>query len=312
MLRGSLRVGETILCGAVYGRVRAMRDDKGNAVEAAGPARPVEVLGLTGSPNAGESFLVTEDEGAAREIAERRAARRKARAARSTPHVTLDNLASTIKEGETKTLNLVVKADVQGSLEAITASLMKIKSDKIIIRILHAAVGGVTEGDIQLADASDAVVIGFNVRPDVAARDLAQNTGVEIKSYSIIYDLLEEMEKAMIGMLEPEYEEEEAARIEVREIFKVSKVGNVAGCYVAEGTVAKDNNVRLIRNGTVTWNGKLASLRRHKDEVKEVQAGLECGIGLLNFNDVKVGDILETYVLKRKAASLVHDTAAGE
>jgi len=302
---GTLRVGDVFVCGTEYGRVRAMRDDHGNPVEDAGPAMPVEILGLSGSPDAGEQFMVLPDESTAREIAETRQARRKLRAVVAKPHVTLDNLKERLEAGEVKSLNLIVKADVQGSVEAIAASLMKIESNKIILRILHSDAGNVSEGDIQLADASDAIVLGFNVRPEPATRDLAERLGVQIKLYNIIYDLLADIKAAMLGMVEIEHEEVETGRAIVQQVYKVSKVGNVAGCLVQQGTVGATNKARLVRNGAVVWTGKLKSLRRVKDEAKEVLAGVECGIGLENFNDVKEGDVIETYILKELAATLV-------
>jgi translation initiation factor IF-2 len=307
--RGTLRVGDVFVCGTEFGRVRAMRDDRDQQLDEAGPAMPVEILGLRGSPVAGEQFIVVPTENDAREIAERRLLRRRSRSAISKPHVSLDNLADRLAEGEVLTLNLIVKGDVQGSVEAIKGALLKIKSDKVALRILHAAVGAVSASDVQLADASEAIILGFNVGVDPAARDLAEETGVDVRSYQIIYALLEDMEKAMLGLLKPEFSEKEEGRALVQQTFKVSKVGTVAGCIVKEGTVAIDHQARLLRNGTVVWRGKLRSLRRVKDEAKQVLAGVECGIGLENFNDIKEGDIIETYSLVQKAVSLI---SAGE
>ncbi|MBX3728973.1 MAG: translation initiation factor IF-2 [Candidatus Sumerlaeia bacterium] len=302
---GTLHTGDIFVCGTESGRIRAMRNDKGEALEQAGPATPVEILGLSGSPAAGEAFVVLEDEAEAREIAERRVNRRKTRAAKAVSHVSLDTIGDHLAKGAIKDLNLIVKADVQGSVEAIVASLEKIESDRINLRILHSGVGAITEGDVHLADASDAIIVGFKVRPDPYTRDLAQDLGVEIRTYSIIYELLEEIESAMLGMLEPVFEQVAMSTIEVREVFRIGKLGNIAGCFVSEGTVARDHRARLLRGGTVVWEGKVASLRRHKDEAREVVAGLECGIGLENFHDIKTGDVIETYVLKQLAASLV-------
>ncbi|MDK2971656.1 MAG: translation initiation factor [Candidatus Sumerlaeota bacterium] len=303
--QGTLKLSDVFVCGDVWGRVRAMRNDRGEAIESAGPSTPVEILGLSGSPGAGEQFVTIDDEAEAREIADRRQARRKMRAAKASPHVTLDNLSEHLKEGESKELNLIVKADVQGSVEAIVASLNKIKSDKVHLRFLHTGVGAVSESDVHLANASEAIIVGFNVRHDPSTRDLASDLGVEIRTYNIIYELLEEIESAMLGMLAPVYEEVSMARVEVRQVFRITKVGNIAGCFVAEGQVGRTHHARLVRGGTVVWNGKISSLRRHKDEVKEVVSGLECGIGLENYNDIKDGDIIETYVLKERVASLV-------
>ncbi|MEQ8822144.1 MAG: translation initiation factor IF-2 [Sumerlaeia bacterium] len=306
---GTLEVGDHFVCGTEYGRIRAMRNDRGETIKEAGPAIPVEILGVSGSPEAGEQFIVLPTEQEAREIAERRADRRRMRsAATKTTHVTLENLSEHLSEGEVKELNLIVKADVQGSVEAIAASLMKIESNKVTLRILHSGVGAVGEGDVQLADASDAIILGFNVRPEPAARRLAEQEGVEIRTYNVIYELLEEIEKAMLGLVDPEFSEQDMARITVQEIYKVSKIGTIAGCFVEEGTVARDHKARLVRNGSVIWTGDIASLRRFKDDAKEVNAGLECGIGLKNFNDVKVGDVIETFVMKELAVTLVSTT----
>ncbi|MGF1573798.1 MAG: translation initiation factor IF-2 [Sumerlaeia bacterium] len=303
--QGTLRMSDLFVCGTEFGRIRAMADDKGNAIEEAGPARPVEILGISRSPKAGDQFVVLQDEVEAREIAEKRQNRQKLRDTKGGVHVTLDTLSAHLEEGKVIDLNLIIKADVQGSAEAIVSSLLKIKSDKITLKILHKAVGPVGESDVQLADASDAIILAFNVRPETAARDLAESLGVEIKMYNIIYDLLEEIEKAMIGMLAPEFKEVETGRVEIREIFKVSKVGNIAGCFVTEGAIQSDSKVRLVRGGTVVWSGGLKSLRRVKDEVKEVKNGVECGIHLEGFNDIKVGDVIEAYKMEELAATLM-------
>ena len=302
---GTLTIGDYFLCGTEYGRVRAMRDDRDNQLEEAGPARPVEILGLRGSPIAGEKFVVTPTETEAREIAERRLKRRKTRKAQVKQHVSLDNLADRVAEGQSLHLNLIVKADVQGSVEAITNALFRIKSDKVTVRVLHGAVGAVSQADVQLAEASEAIILAFNVGIDPKARDLADESGVDIRSYQVIYALLEDIEKAMMGLLEPVYEEKEEGRAKVLQTFKVSKVGTVAGCFVEEGTVSIKHRARLLRDGAVIWRGKLRSLRRVKDDVKQVLAGVECGIGLEGYNDIKEDDVIETYSLVELEASLV-------
>ncbi|MCB2154717.1 translation initiation factor IF-2 [bacterium] len=303
---GTLKQGDHFVAGSISGRVRAMRNDRGDMLKEAGPSWPVEIMGLSGSPGAGEQFVVVPDETQARDIAEKRLVRRKQRSVRGgAPHVTLDNLVDHLTEGEVKSLNLIIKADVQGSVEAIASALLNIKSDKVMLDIIHSGVGAITEGDVQLADASSAIIIGFNVRPETVARDLAAQEGIEIRTYNVIYDLLNDIEKSMVGMLEPVYEEVEMSRVEIRQIFKVTKQGNIAGCFVLEGTVGREHHARLVREGKVIWNGKIQSLRRVKDEVKEVQSGVECGIKLLNFNDIKEGDVIESYTLKEKAATLV-------
>jgi len=302
---GTLKIGDHFICGTEYGRVRAMRDERGKDVEAAGPATPVEILGLRGSPEAGEQFVVVPTEAEARDIAERRMSRRKVRKVVGKQHLTLDNLAEQMTEDDILTLNLIVKGDVQGSVEAIIQALYRIKSDKVAIKVLHSGVGAVSQADVQLADASEAIILAFNVNVAPAARDASEEMGVEIRSYQVIYALLEDIEKAMVGMLEPEYEEKEEGRAKVLQIFKVSKVGTIAGCFVEEGNVAINHYARLIRDGSVIWRGKLESLRRVKDNVRQVVAGLECGISLKGYNDVKEGDEIETYSLVEQKASLI-------
>ncbi len=306
--RGTLHIGDVFLCGTETGRIRAMLNDAGKPVEEAGPSMPVEILGISGSPGAGEHFIVMEEESVAREIADRRNRRRRARGAQSKAHITLENLAEHIAEGETKTFNVIIKADVQGSVEAIRGSLLKIKSNKVAIRVLHAAVGGVGVSDIQLADASDAVILGFSVRPDPEASSLAEHLGVDMRMYNIIFNLIADVEKAMMGLLEPVFEEKEEGRAVVQVPFKVSKVGTIAGSMVQSGMIGRDHLARLVRDGVVVWRGKIASLRRVKDDVKSVIMGLECGIGLEKFNDVKTGDVIETYTLAEKAATLMHES----
>jgi len=305
--QGTLRMQDIFVVGTEFGRIRAMFDDHGRPMQEAGPATPVEILGITGSPEAGEQFVTADTEVEAREIAEKRQARRKMREAKGSAHISLESLGDHMQEGQVINLNLIVKADVQGSLEAVCASLLKIKSDKVNLKILHRGVGPIGDSDVSLADASDAVIIGFNVRPEPSSRDSAERLGVEIKTYSIIYDLLEEIEKAMLGMLAPEFEEVPSGRATIKEIFKVSKIGNIAGCFVEEGTIGKDHKVRVVRGGSVIWGGDIKTLRRVKDDVKEVKSGVECGIGLDGFNDIKVGDSLETYYLKEREASLMSD-----
>lgn len=302
---GTLRVGDCFVAGTESGRIRSMRDDRDKAIEEAGPASPVEILGISGSPAAGERFVVVPSEAEAREIADKRRHRRKTRGAVLKQHINLDNLKEHMTEGNVLQLNIILKADVQGSMEAVSNSLLKIKSDKVLIKILHAGVGAVSASDVQLADASEAIILAFNVGVEPKARDAAEETGVDIRSYRIIYALLEDIEKAMMGMLAPEYEEKEEGRAKVQQTFKVSKVGTVAGCLVEEGTVAANHHARLVRDGAVIWRGKLKSLRRVKDNVKEVLSGVECGIGLEGYNDVKEGDYIETYSLVEQAVSLV-------
>lgn len=303
--KGTLRLGDAFVVGDISGRVRAMVDDRGRQIKEAGPSFPAEIIGLDGAPSAGETFVVVPDERIARDIAEkRRERRRRMGQLKPTEHVSLEKLRDFMVEGKIKELNVILKADVQGSVEAISDAMQRLSSDEIRVRIIHAAVGGITESDVNLADASDAIIIGFNVRPDPSAAELATQRGVEIKCYRIIYDLLDDVEKAMLGMLEPTFEEKVLGHAEVRQLFKIAKVGTVAGCFVIDGEIPRDANVRVLRNNVIVYDGKLASLKRYKDDVKTVRAGEECGLGIENFNDIKEGDVIEAYKLEEKAPTL--------
>ncbi|QBK25674.1 translation initiation factor IF-2 [Ureibacillus thermophilus] len=295
---GTLRVGDPIVVGNTFGRVRAMVNDLGRRVKEATPATPVEITGLHEVPQAGDRFVVFEDEKTAREIGEARAqmALQASRAQKS--RLTLDNLFEQMSQGEMKELNLIIKADVQGSVEALASSFMKIDVEGVKVKIIHTGVGAITESDISLAAASNAIVIGFNVRPDVNAKRAAEQEGVEIRLHRIIYKAIEEIEAAMKGMLDPEYEEKIIGQAEVRQTIKISKVGTIAGSYVTDGKVTRDAGVRVIRNGIVIYEGELASLKRFKDDVKEVVKGFECGMQIKNFNDIKEGDIIEAFVME--------------
>ncbi len=308
--KGTLRLGDAVVAGDVSGRVRAMVDDRGRQIKEAGPAFPAEIIGLDGSPAAGETLVVVPDERIARDIAEKRQERRRRMGqSRARQHVSLERLHELLEEGKTKELNIVLKADVQGSVEAISEALQRLSSDQIQIRIIHAAVGAITESDVNLADASDAIIIGFNVRPDTKTEELAAQRGVEIKCYRIIYDLLADVEKAMVGMLEPQYEEKVLGHAEVRQLFRIAKVGTVAGCFVTDGEITRDARVRLLRDGKIVYEGKLASLKHYKDDVKSVRAGDECGMGIENFNDIKEGDVVEAYRLEEKTPTLTRTEA---
>ncbi len=310
--RGTLRVGDYFVSGDVSGRVRAMNNDRGKSIKEAGPSHPAEIIGLTGSPSAGETVVVVPDEQIARDIAERREFRRRATdlAPVANKHVTLENLHEFIEEGKTKDLNMIIKADVQGSVEAIRQSLEKITSDEIKIRILHTAAGGINESDVSLAAASDAVIIGFNVRPESGAQELANSEGVDIKTYRIIYDLIEDVKAAMVGMLSPTFKENILGHAEVRQVFRASRLGNIAGCYVKDGELIRDCKVRLLRNSVVVYEGQLGSLRRVKEDVKKVSANMECGVTVANFNDVKEGDVIEAYELEQIAPTLASVTTS--
>ncbi|MGH9077635.1 MAG: translation initiation factor IF-2, partial [Acidimicrobiales bacterium] len=297
---GTLRVGDSVVAGAAWGRVKALIDDRGDNVKEAPPSTPVQVLGFDSVPAAGDELRVTDKGRTARDIAEQREIRYRAASLGRSSSATgggarLEDIFEQIQRGETATLNLVLKADVQGSLEAVTESLRKLERDEVRLAFIHRAVGGVTENDVTLAAASNATIIGFNVRPDRKARDMAEAQDVEIRTYEIIYKLIEEIESAMVGMLAPEYEEVITGEAEVREVFRVPRVGAVAGCIVRSGVIARGSKVRFIRDGVIIWKGAITSLRRFKDDVREVAAGFECGIGLTNNQDLRPGDFIETF-----------------
>jgi translation initiation factor IF-2 len=292
---GTLKIGDPFVAGTTFGRVRAMFDERGNRVEVAKPSTPVQVIGFDNLPEAGDSFVVVEDEKTAREIANRRSQLKREQRFRQLRAVSLDKLSEQIKEGKVKELPIIIKADVNGSVEALSDSLMKLSNEEVKVRIIHRAVGAISESDVLLAQASGAIIIGFNVRPTSAAKKLAESENVEIRLYNIIYNVINDVKSALEGMLEPEKREEILGTAEVRETFKIAKVGTVAGCFVTEGKILRNARARLIRNGIVIYDGKIASLKRFKDDVKEVEAGLECGIALENYNDIKVGDIIEAY-----------------
>ncbi len=297
--KGELKVGDPIVAGAAWGRVRAMIDDKGQQVKSAGPSTPVQVLGLQSVPNAGDEFRSSADEKTARTVAEAREQRQRLKNQRGDARVQrgvkLEDIFSQIQAGEVATLNLVIKADVQGSLEAVTESLRRLERDEVKLAFVHRAVGGITENDISLAATTNATLIGFNVRPDRKARELAEAEGVEIRTYEIIYKLLEDIERAMVGMLAPEFEEVVTGEAEVREVFRVPRVGAIAGCYVRSGVISRGSKVRFLRDGTIIWKGSIQSLRRFKDDAREVREGFECGVGLSDFQDLKPGDLIETF-----------------
>lgn len=292
---GTLHVGDSLVVGNTFGKVRAMTNDLGERIQTAGPSLPVEITGLNDIPQAGDRFVVFEDDKKARSIGEKRREDKIMRDRESTNKISLDNLFETLKEGELKDLNLILKADVQGTVEALAASLMKIDVEGVNIRIIHTGVGAINESDVTLANASNAIIIGFNVRPDANARRTAENEKVDIRLHRVIYKALEEIEQAMKGMLDPEYEEEVIGYAEVRQTIKVSKIGTIAGSYVTEGKITRDAGVRVIREGVVIFEGELDSLKRFKDDAKEVASGYECGITIKNFNDIKEGDQIEAF-----------------
>jgi translation initiation factor IF-2 len=298
---GTLRTGDFFICGAVYGKVRALFDDHGRAVKDAGPSTPVEVLGLQGVPEAGDHFQVA-DEAKARHIADYRQDKlREATLARSAgARITLDQLHEQLKSGEAKELPIVIKADVQGSVEVLSELLPKLSSDEVKLKIIHASVGAVTETDVLLASASGAIIFAFNVRPDRKAADLAQRENVEIRPHSVIYEVSDEIKRAMAGLLEPVFKEVHLGRAEVRDTFRIKGVGMIAGCRVVDGVIKRDAEVRVVREGVVVYTGRVSSLRRFKEDASEVRSGFECGVGVSNFNDVKVGDVLECFSMQKQ------------
>ncbi|MBI5476294.1 MAG: translation initiation factor IF-2 [Ignavibacteriales bacterium] len=303
--KGTLEVGDPFVSGVQSGRVRAMYDERGNRVDIAGPSTPVQVLGFDGVPQAGDSLIVVESEREAREISLRRTQLKREQDFRLIRSVTLDDLSKKIKDGQIKELKVVVKGDVDGSVGALADSLMKILHEEVRVNVIHRAVGTITESDVLLAAASGAVIIGFHVRPNLNARRLAEQENVDIRLYNIIYDAIDDVKKALEGLLSPEKKEEITATIEVRDIFKVPKIGTVAGCFVQDGKIARGNKVRLVRDGIVIFEGGLSSLKRFKDDVREVESGFECGLGLDGFNDIKVGDIIEGYKVVETMRKLV-------
>ena len=296
--RGTLDVGDTIVVGSVIGRIRTMSNYKGKKVKKAGPSTPVEITGLTEVPTAGETFYEVDDEKTAKHLIERRKRQEREKSINATSKVSLNDLFSQIEKGKLKELNIIVKADVQGSVEAVKQSLEKLSNDEVRVKVIHANVGGITESDVTLAKVSNAIIIGFNVRPEPLAKDMADKEEVEIKQYSVIYHAIEDVEAAMKGMLDPEFEEKVIGNAEIRQTFKVSNVGTIAGCYVTNGKVSRNAGIRIIRDNVVIHDGKLISLKRFKDDAKEVASGYECGIQIENFNDIKEGDILEVYVME--------------
>jgi translation initiation factor IF-2 len=301
--RGTLRMGDSIVAGEAFGRVRAMLDENGDQVDEAGPSRPVMVLGLTAVPGAGDSFIVVTEDRMAKQIAEKRQAReRNAQLAASRGRVTLEEMFESLKRGESAQLNLILKGDVSGSVEALEDALLKIDvGDDVTLRVIDRGVGAITQNDVNLAVASDAVILGFNVRPAERVGDLIDREGVDVRYYSVIYQAIDDVELALRGMLKPEFEEVQLGTAEVREVFRSSKFGNIAGCLVRSGTIVRNSKARLVRDGAVVAESlSIESLRRFKDDATEVREGFECGIGLGSFNDIKVEDVIETYELREK------------
>ena len=292
---GTLRIGDYVLAGKNSGKVKAMHDERGHDVSEAGPATPVSILGLDGAPQAGDKFNVFEDEREAKQIAAKRTQLQREQSVRTQRHITLDEIGRRIALGDFKELNVILKGDVDGSVEALTDSFQKLSTEEIQVNIIHKAVGAITESDVLLATASDAIIIGFNVRPMGNARQIADKEEIDIRMYSIIYDAINDLKDAMEGMLSPELKEEITGTAEIREIFKVSKIGSIAGCMVINGKIYRNSGIRLIRDGVVVYTGELASLKRFKDDAKEVSKGYDCGMQVKNYNDIKEGDVLEAF-----------------
>lgn len=296
--KGTLKTGDVIIAGSAFGKVRAMFDDKGKKIKKATPSTPVEVLGLSDVPEAGDVLVALQDEKKARMIVEKRKEKHREDKIKQKQKVSLDELFNQIKEGNIKELNIILKADLQGSVEAIQQSIEQLSNDEVRIKVIHGAVGAITETDVMFAAASNAIIIGFNVRPDSKAKSLAEKEKVDIRLYRIIYDAIDDIKAAMKGMLEPEFKEIELGKAEVRAVFKVPGVGNIAGCYVLEGKILRNAEIRIVRNGIVIYEGKIASLKRFKEDTKEVLQGFECGIGIERFNDIKEGDVLEAFQME--------------
>ena len=292
---GTMKVGDTLIAGKEFGKIKAMHDESGRTVESAGPSRPVSVLGMNGAASAGDIFNVLEDEKEMKQIASKRQQLQREQGLRTTKHITLDEIGRRIALGDFQELNVIVKGDVDGSIEALSDSLLKLSQESIQINIIHKAVGQITESDILLASASDAIVIGFQVRPSAGARKIAEKEEIDIRLYSIIYKAIEEIKEAMVGMLSPEFKEQIVGTAEIRETFKITKFGTIAGCYVTDGRINRNHQVRIIREGIVVYSGELGSLKRFKDDVKEVKNGYECGLNIAKYNDIRVGDVVEAY-----------------
>jgi translation initiation factor IF-2 len=302
--QGTLHVGDYFFCGSTWGRVRALADDTGDRVEEAGPSTPVEIMGFEDVPAAGDILQGTQDEAKASEVASYRSQREKEEGLVSNRKATLENLFESMEESETKELNIVIKADVQGSVEVLRETLQSLGTEKVTINVLHGSVGAITTNDVMLASASNAIIIGFAVRPERTARELAETEQVDVRLYTVIYDLVDDVKKAMVGLLEPIFREEELGHAEVREVFKVPKIGAVAGSHVTDGIITRNAKARLVRDHVVVYEGEVASLRRFKDDASEVRQGFDCGIGLARFQDIKVGDVIEAYEMVEVAPEL--------
>jgi translation initiation factor IF-2 len=292
---GTLKIGDYVLAGKHHGKVKAMHDERGHVIKSAGPSTPISILGLDGAPTAGDKFLIYEDEREAKQVAAKRTQLMREQSVRTQKHITLAEIGRRIALGQFKELNIILKGDVDGSVEALSDSFSKLSTEEIQIKIIHKGVGAITESDVLLASASDAIIIGFNVRPAGSAKQLAEKEEIDIKTYSIIYDAIDDLKDAMEGMLSPEMKEEITGTAEIRETFKISKVGTIAGCMVVDGKIFRNNKIRLIREGVVIYTGDLSTLKRFKDDVKEVAKGYDCGIQIKNYNDIEINDLIEGF-----------------
>ncbi len=302
---GTLKVGDAFLAGVHAGKVRALIDDSGKRISEAGPSTPVEVIGFSDVPSSGDIFTVVEDEKRARQIALARQQKQRLAEIARARKLTLDEIYAKIKEGEIRELNIIIKGDVQGSVEAMKDALENITHPQVKVKVIHSSVGGINESDVMLATASSAIIIGFNVRPELKASQVAEKEGVDIRLYNVIYEAIEDVKKALEGLLEPTLKEKILGRAEVRQVFPISRIGTVAGCYVLDGTMSRaSDGIRVIRDNIVVYTGKISSLKRFKEDAREVQTGYECGIMIENFNDLKVGDILENYIIEKIAGKL--------
>jgi translation initiation factor IF-2 len=295
---GTLRNGDPVVCGIHFGKIRAMLDDRGYQVESAGPSIPVEILGLSGVPMAGDEFIVLADEKSAKQVSEHRIQKQRTKELAQTNRLSLEKLYEQIQQGEVKDLNIIIRADVHGSIEALSEALTKLSNEEVKVNVVQSATGTITESDISLAAVSNAIIIGFNVRPTPKVQAFAGEENVDMRFYNVIYDVIKDVKGAMVGLMDSTYKEHVLGTAEVREVFQIPKVGAIAGSYVTEGKVERGHSIREVRDGVVLYEGKNSSLRRFKDDVKEVQAGYECGIGVENFNDIKVGDVLECFYLE--------------
>jgi translation initiation factor IF-2 len=292
---GTLKIGDYVLAGKNHGKIKAMQDERGNSVKSAGPSTPISILGLDGAPTAGDKFTVFDDEREAKQIAAKRSQLMREQSVRTQKHITLAEIGRRIALGQFKELNIILKGDVDGSVEALSDSFSKLSTEEIQIKIIHKGVGAITESDVLLASASDAIIIGFNVRPAGNAKQLADKEEIDIKTYSIIYDAIDDLKDAMEGMLSPELKEEISGTAEIRETFKISKIGTIAGCMVIDGKIIRSSKIRLIREGVVIYTGDLTALKRFKDDVKEVSKGYDCGIQIKGYNDIEVNDLIESF-----------------